>query len=146
LARYETGLDWDIGETISQRKLNRMVSNMDYLYDQRIKVKYRAHDLSRVSGVRIAAGKVPIGPKTNDDVMVRAVDFNNFFTIGCRPIVVVSLAQRDRARSFVTIRGHDNGLHPTHKGFRVIVAHQIITGKTFTYPRALWVHWMAYGY
>jgi len=147
LTNYTEGLHWDVGEVISQKKMNQIVNNVDFLYGQKIKVRYRAHELTRTTGVRIAAGKHPIGPAPKSGVMNRDIYFGNFFTTGCRPVVNATLAQVSRGRSFITITGvGGNGMHPSHSGFRAVVAHQTVPGKTFNYPRALWIHWQAFGY
>lgn len=140
------GVMWSDDELITATKMNQMASNDKFLLDRTLKQSYRAYDLNKTDGLRIATGIQRIEARASREARM-AISFNGFFTQGCRPSIQCTLAITDQVRSFVTIRGNGaDPLRPDHTGFTVVVnADPVADTKNF-FPTAFHVHWFAVGY
>jgi hypothetical protein len=94
-----------------------MTSNDQYLFERTPSVRYNAYGVTRDTTLKIASGIVvmPVGSQ----VVKRDVYFGNFFTSGCKPVVVVGLLSNGENKITVSAQGLAQST-PGHEGFRII--------------------------
>lgn len=127
-------------ESLTSDKLQQLANNTQYLFDNASKVRYKLGALERESGVKILTGKATLPPQTDRNYGRVDVYFGNFFTSGCRPIVVAGV-ESGMVRVQVSIKGHGDG-SIDHTGFRGYVSSDYYK----TLDQSTVVAWIAVGF
>lgn len=109
-------LNWGRKELIMSSKLNDMVQNDDWLFQNMIRGYYNVYGVARDSGLEIRAGYVK-GYMTEDTSFFVEHYFPRPFVPGSRPVVVNGVASGSAQRFIVGIKGLDNRGIPDHRGF-----------------------------
>lgn len=139
-------VSWTDDDDILTDKLNQMASNEDYLNDHLPDVTYGAYGIVRTDGIKMKAGVVSFTPNTYI-TQSRGVHFGNFFTVGCKPIITVTLATTSNYRCHITIKSLTSGvLVPDHTGFICYLNNDPLTATSNNFPTTNHVHWIALGY
>jgi hypothetical protein len=127
-------------EALDAGKLQKLSNNVQYLFDNAAKIRYKMGSIERTSGVKILTGRAVI-PIQKDATYGRVnVYFNNYFTSGCRPIVVAT-PESLLSRLHVAILGLSNG-SIDHTGFRITTSSEYYKSLDHT----MYIHWIAVGY
>lgn len=129
-------------EPVTQAKLIKLASNQQWLYENMLRARYSARGITKDSNLRMIAGKLPYVTSTTNWSHT-AVDLGNFFTVGCKPIVQLTLevTQNMGHRSRVTLLPK-NMTEIDHTGFIISVSSEEYT--QIKYPGL--VHWTAFGW
>ncbi len=135
---------WSTNEPAFKDKLNQMTSNDQWLYEHMPKMRYKLDSgLTVEGGVRILAGYVRIGPRTNSRFAAAVVNFGAYFASGSRPIVVVGAPQAKPQREITLYIGGIGTQFPDNRGFE-LYATAGTSAKAITAD--LYVHYVAIGY
>jgi hypothetical protein len=139
-------VSWSDDEDITSDKLNRMARNEDYLEGHYIDQSYSAYGITKVDGLKIAAGVVTMGPNAGIKFS-KEVHFGNFFTVGCQPAVTATLATISQTRAFCTIKGIAAAdLNPNHVGFVITLENAPAVALKNNFGTFQHVHWIAVGF
>jgi hypothetical protein len=127
-----------------KERLNNIVTNMNYLDQSKVKVRYSAYGVSRTEGLKIACGAID-ADNPNGLFRNRWVGTGNFFTPGTRPVAVVTLASL-RARRSTTSVAQRTGQSPIldHTGFQCYARYIKDTGNPPYGPN--FINWIMMGY
>lgn len=136
---------WSLGEQITREKLNQMTSNDQYLFENQPNAFYNAHGIKKTTGLKIMAGYTVIrGGKSRH--YEREVYFGNFFSVGCKPIIVTGLVIQKQSRIHCILRGLRGEYWPDHRGFTAVVDADEINPKTNYFHYGVNVQFLAIGY
>lgn len=138
-------VSWSDDDLITAEKLNQMTDNDKYLKDHAMPQLYKAYDLNKTDGLRVASGIVAHGPATQREVRFD-ISWAGFFSTGCKPSIQATLAVTDQVRAFITIKGIGSGNLRPENGFTVIVNADPLAETKNYFPTTFHVHWMAIGY
>lgn len=137
-------VSWAPDEPITDEKLDAMVSNDNWLRENMVIGRYGANGINRDIGIRIASGLALITSGKSAD-KTKYVNFNNFFSDSCKPIVTTGVMSAAQRKIFVTFDGPGSKIQPTRDGFNVHV-HVESTNKRKKISRNFYVAWHAIGY
>lgn len=136
---------WGIGEQITREKLNLMTSNDQYLFENQPNAFYNAHGIKKTTGLKIMAGYTVIRSGKSRHYE-REVYFGNFFSVGCKPIIVTGLVIQKQSRIHCVLRGLRGEYWPDHRGFTAVVDTDEINPKTNYFHYGVNVQFLAIGY
>lgn len=134
---------WGDNEPVFTKKLNKMAQNDQWLYENTPRMLYKAQGVARTQGVKIASGIATVHPD-KDTFNRDTIYFGSFFTVGCRPIVVVSLINNGEAYIHLSTHGI-SGQFPDHRGFE-LHGHTDKRSGLNVFTRTYYVSWIAVGY
>ena len=123
-------------------RLNQIISNQNFLNENKVPMWYRAHGTVQTDNLKIAAG---VNHHNNPTGVIRTrnVDMGNFFTPGTSIIVTSSFASTTANRCWVTIAARNrSGVQLDHTGFSVRVVSS--DGSRLSGPN--YSYWIAIGY
>lgn len=109
-------LNWGFREFIPSSKLNDMVANDDWLFQNMLKGYYDVLGLTRDSGLEIRTGYVK-GIATENPSFFAEYYYSRPFVPGARPVVVNGVASAAAQRFIIGVKGLDNRAIPDHRGF-----------------------------
>lgn len=136
---------WSVGEQITREKLNQMTANDQYIFENQPNAFYNAHGIKKTTGLKIMAGYVYIaGGKAKH--YQKAVYFGNFFSVGCKPIVVTGQVIQKQSRIHCIIRGLTGEYWPDHRGFTAVVDSDELSTKSNYFHYGVNVQFIAVGY
>lgn len=139
-----TPISWQPGELITEYKMDAIGQNMEYLNERSVKGLYNAHNANVRNNVKIAAGVATIEPDANG-VVGKDVYFGDFFTTGCRPVVVGTIVSDSVRRVHMTQFGLA-GLWPDHNGVRFAIRVDEYNTANNAITKSIFVNWIALGY
>lgn len=113
-------LNWAPGELLSSTKLNDMIANADYLFQNQINGYYDVLGLVRDSGLTIRAGYAK-GLTTEAGGYGLDVYYSRPFLPGVRPVVLANLCfgHGDAMKIIFAIQGLNGSAIPDHTGFQI---------------------------
>ncbi len=129
-------------ELLTSTKLKQMAANDQWLFENMLRVRYYiTNGVVRDNGVKMIAGKSTIPGVGGRDYQYYNVSFNNFFTVGCKPIVTATLESQGGTghRTNLVIQGLTGEIDSA--GFRAIMS-----SDTYTSLSSMWLNWHAVGY
>lgn len=103
-------------ENVDTNKLNKMVANDDWLFNNMVNAYYDVNGIIRDSGLEMRTGYVK-GISTEAPSFFASHYYTRPFLPGARPVVVTSVASGNAMVYLVGIRGLDNRGIPDHRGF-----------------------------
>jgi hypothetical protein len=122
-------------------RMNSIISNLNYLNDSKLTMRYDAYGTVRTDNMKIAAGTIDV--TTNGSSRTRQIFIPSFFTPNTRPVVNVSLASITRRRSFISVASlNATSVSLDFDGFTVHI--ETASGEPLTGGQI--VNWMAVGY
>lgn len=137
-------IDFAPGALVEESVLDRLANNVQWIYENKPTAKWTNPDgTERSESVKILGGKL-LMPITKAVDAQGDVRFNEFFNLGCAPVVTTSVVANFGRRIHHTISGIGQ-LQPDETGFRVFFG--MDQGKkkvTFTGTFAL--SWIAMGF
>lgn len=137
--------NWGPGnEPLDNDKLNEMVSNVDYVYDNMITGYYNVFGVIRETGLTFRTASCKMVP-TESEVQTVSHYFPKPFVPGVRPIVVSGFGFDIKARVFTGIRGFDGSAFPDHKGFDCIFVQDRRPDGPSEIAGAQWYNYLAIG-
>lgn len=137
-------VSWAPLDPITDEKLDAMVSNDNWLFDNMVRARYGANGVSRDTGIRIASGLALITSGKSAEKS-RSVTFGNYFSDSCKPVVTTGIVSGSQRQIFATIDGPGSNPQPTRDGFQVHV-HVNSNNKKKKISRNFYVSWHALGY
>jgi hypothetical protein len=138
------GVTWG-DEMIATSKLNQMAQNDQWLFENSPQVTYKANGITRVKGIKIAAGRV-LCTKTGTNKESHTVNFGSFFTTGCSPIIVHSMLHYGEVRVHWGHKGIGSRALPDHTGFELLGSVDQYSLKVNFLTRNYYIDWIAIGY
>ena len=111
---------WGRGESVTSEKLNQMVNNSQYLFEQMPKTYYNTYGIKKTSGLKILAGIISIAP-SNALWTSGRVEFGSYFTPGCKPVVVTGHQPTAAKWRYHTIVKGIGTYYPDHRGIELHV-------------------------
>ncbi len=138
-------ISWSPDEPIDDYKLDAMNSNDNWLRQVMVRGQYRANGVYRDEGIRLASGLALITARKASTAAVN-VNFGQYFSDGCKPVVTTGIVSRAQRQIFVTVDGPGSQWLPSRDGFQVHVA--VIAAKKANkkISRNFYVAWHAVGY
>ena len=103
-------------EQVDTDKLNKMVANDDWLYQNMVTGYYEVYGVVRDSGLEMRAGYVK-GIATEAVSFFSSFYYSRPFLPGARPVIVGQPTSGAAMNYIVTLRGLDNRAVPDHRGF-----------------------------
>ncbi len=134
---------WQDNEPIFTSKLNQMTNNDQWLYENTPRMMYTAYNQKRTEGLKVACGYLLCQPAANG-IQQHTVQFPNFFSEACTPIVITGLMHNGEVRLHHGIRGI-NQQYPDHRGFEIL-GNVDVTGKWTRMTKIFWIPWIAMGF
>jgi hypothetical protein len=137
-------VSWTSGP-ITTNALQQMANNDQWIYENMPRMVYYSPSINRSSGLKIASGRTTFG---SSHLMYKDVTvyFGNFFTAGCKPVVVATVHSFGGQRQLATVRGLGNAHAIDNRGFISQISSQE------NYPHAVnriaggILNWIAVGY
>lgn len=125
-------------------RMNAIISNLNYLNQNKVTVSYNAYGVQRTDGIKIACG-VTDADSPNRFYRNRWVNTGNFFTPGTRPVAVVTFASLRARRSTIAV-AQRTGLSPIldSTGFQAYCRYIFESGNLPYGPN--FINWMMMGY
>lgn len=145
--RYKN-VSWSTGDIPTKEKLNQMTSNDNWLFENMPKAVYNTAGIKRASGIKLLAGTTPY-PASTTDWVDATTSFGNFFSPGCKPVVVSTVSTAPSSRKFVTIQSVEGTEQIDHRGFKARVSNYewlFDGGKDRVIKRGGLIMWIAIGY
>lgn len=131
-------------QLIDSETMQTIAGDLRYLYDNTPAVYYRAYDVRKNTGMKVACGVVQMVPHKAKQIN-RDISFGNYFSASCRPVVVVTGA----TGAWVSIEIAAQGGHTrvvNNTGFRIYLQSNEV-GKVKSYfPSSSYIHWIAIGW
>lgn len=138
-------MNWgSLSEPVTNTKLNDMIGNMDYLYENMITGYYNMFGLARTTGLSLRGGAVRLTYSEND---IQAVNhyFPRPFSPGTRPVIVNGLNADLHFRIWGANRGLDGRAIPDHRGFLATFCQVRYPGGISQYNNEQWFTYIALG-
>lgn len=134
-------------EPVSTAKLNQMVNNTQWVYENMPRMNFAAYGVKKTSGIKIMAGTAVL-PATGAAVSALDVSFGNFFTAGCRPVVVTGIQPTSGLiRFYLTVRGISEN-NVDHRGVKMqaVAEYYGSSTKTPVISNPIVAHYIAVGW
>lgn len=121
-----------------------MCNNDQWLYENMPRMFYNAHGLKRTNGIKLATGFAVLMPNKTHAISA-AIYFGNYFSQGCKPVVLATNNNHRQPRLFIWTSGIGDrsnvNYYPDDRGFSIQV--QIDSGVINS---SLAIPWIAIGY
>lgn len=138
-------INWgSLSEPVSNSKLNDMIGNMDYLYENMITGYYNMFGIARTTGLSLRGGAVRLSASEHD---IQAVNhyYPRPFPPGTRPVIVNGFNSDFRYRIWGANRGLDGRSIADHRGFQATFC-QVRSGNgPSEYANEQWFTYLAFG-
>ena len=140
-------VSWGVNDDMAVSKLNAMCHNMNVLRRTQPRATYKRTNGTLVSaGIKFLGGRIVI-PAQNSNKRTTAVNFGNFFSTSCSPIVTFGVISSYERAVFVRGRGQGTVAPKYNRMYvDVIVDNDINEGKKNKIDRAFYVDYHAMGY
>lgn len=138
-------ISWAPNDPITDEKLDAMVSNDGWLRDNMLMGRYRANNVTRDIGIKIASGVVTFTKGKNLSRETN-VNFDGFFSQGCQPIVTTGILSSSHRSVFVTLTGPGTQAFPNRDGFKVQLNVSVKKNAPNKINRNIYVSWHALGW
>ena len=106
---------------LTAEKLNRMVDNMDYLYERMARGGYYVNGFNKDTSVRIQGFVAYATTNINNVSRWNNVYFTRPFTTGCIPVITNGHYYTEALIHSIGFKGLNGGVWPTNMGFRLEV-------------------------
>lgn len=120
-------LNWGDHEPLFSDKLNNMVANDDWLYQNMLTGYYNVLGITRDSGLSARVGYVK-GINTPNLSFFASHYYSKPFIPGTRPIVVTGVLSAASMRIMTGVKGLDQRAIPDHRGFLVHFSQAVEAG------------------
>lgn len=139
-------ISWSPTEIITEEKMDQYANNVQWVKENKPDALYTLPGgTKRYTQVKVCAGRVIIPPDAKSDTATVRVNFPNFFSSKCQPLVTTGIVS-NFTRTFCTINGI-NSLIPDDTGFEVQVMKFSGNSKEKTnINKSFYVNWIAVGY
>ncbi len=146
MAEFSKGIEWDEGDVVTEAKMQKMVANDLFLYQHRIPIKVKPFRRNtHTEGVKIASGSIQFSPSKRHTIR-RQISFGNYFSVGCRPVIVVTPGiSRGLDASVMTAIHGINANIPDHRGFVVFLSRPS-ERKASGFGKGTYLNWIAIGW
>jgi hypothetical protein len=135
-------LSWGPGESITTAKLNDMIGNADWLFQNSISGYYDALGITRDSGLSMRVGYIK-SIKTEDTGVFIGSYYSRPFIPGARPVVVTGTASDSFIGLFHGVKGFDGRSVPDHRGFNLNIAQNRDPGGPSKFTGTQYISYMA---
>jgi hypothetical protein len=126
--------------------MNQLANNVQYVYENTPRFYYNSYGIKKTAGIKIMAGVATISPA---NVLWRSsrVEFGSFFTVGCRPVVVLGRTPSGtKYRHHTLVKGIGTYL-PDHRGIELHAgADYYGTSTKNVVDQTQYIHWLAIGW
>ena len=106
---------------LASDKMNRLVDNVDYLYDRMMRGGYYVHSFNKETSLRVQGMLVSINNNINNVSRFSNVYWPKPFTAGCIPVITYSHYFTEAIIHNVGIKNINGGIFPDNVGFRMEV-------------------------
>lgn len=106
---------------LSAEKLNRMVDNMDHMYDKMVRGGYYVNGFNKDTSVRIQGFTATPITTINNVSRFSNIYFPVPFTSGCIPVITYGHYFTEAIIHSVGFKGIEGGIWPGNSGFRMEV-------------------------
>jgi hypothetical protein len=107
-------INWEY-EPVDKNKLNDMVGNDDWIYQNMVTGYYDVYGVVRDSGLELRSGYVK-GINTEAVSFFVSLYYGRPFLPGARPVVTTGVTSGNAMNYIVGVRGLDNRAIPDHRG------------------------------
>jgi len=111
-------LNWGTREGVSTNKLNDMVGNDDWIFQNMVTAYYDALGVTRESGLSIRCGYIKALKTENMGVFIGSY-YARPFLPGARPVVLTGMACDNYFGILHAVKGLDGRAVPDHRGFNL---------------------------
>lgn len=113
-------INWGPGEQITTSKLNDMIANNDWLFQNSVTAYYDALGVVRDSGLTLRTGYVKALKTENTGFFIGSY-YSRPFLPGARPVVVTGMACDNYFGFLHAVKGLDGRAVPDHRGFNLML-------------------------
>lgn len=132
-------------EAVSKDKLEQMSSNDEYLLDNMTRASFKNMGARKNTGIKILAGTAYIAPNKKGS-RTETVYFGDYFSFGCRPVVVTQVSGAPVQRIATAIKGIGHIDNPDHRGFVIYAWAANRDAKNAKIKHGIRIHWHAIGF
>jgi len=137
---------WQPLDLLDESKMDDMSNGIQFVHDNTPRARFNVgSQYSRAQGIKIASGRKTIPRNMKKDQDTVSVNFGNFFTQGCSPLVTTGVMSPMQTNIFVTFRGLSR-LEPDHNGMHIEIEIGEKDKVKSKIRRTFAVHWMAMGW
>lgn len=136
---------WTSGEPVSEAKLATMTSNDQFLFESLPKLYYNNGGIKKDRGIKVFATVAGISPTTSRHGRA-TVYFGDTFSVGCRPVVSLSLATAPRGQFHLSIAGIGQTRFVDHRGVEILASADELNSKENRLPHSIYAHIIAIGF
>lgn len=111
---------WGPGEPITTNKLNDMIGNDDWLFQNAVTAYYDVLGVTRDSGLSIRTGYIKALNTENMGVFIGSY-YARPFLPGARPVVITGMACDNYFGILHAVKGLDGRAIPDHRGFNLML-------------------------
>lgn len=137
-------VSWSPNDPLEDDKLDAMVQNDNWLLENMMRGQYNSTGVVRETGLKFAGG-LAIITSGKSASKSRYVNFDNYFSESCKPIVTTGIVSSSQRQIHATIDGPGSKPQPTRDGFQIHVYVQS-KNKKKKISRNFYVSWHALGY
>lgn len=132
-------------EPVYKDKLNQMVNNDQWIYENMPRVNFSTYGIKRTNGIKVLAG-IAIAPAALSVNSKTTYNFGTFFSSGCKPVIVTGTQPTSgRGRYHVVFRGIGTP-YPDHRGMEVTASTDELVAKNNVMDARVYVHFVAIGW
>jgi len=140
------GVQWQPLDLIDEAKMDDLANSVQWVHDNTPRAKYRqGHASSRTQGVKILSGKKQFPKMPKKDSHTYSINFGNFFSSGCRPMITTGVNSSTQNNIFVTFRGFKDVM-PDHNGMYLEIQVGEANGEKSKINETMHIHYIAVGY
>lgn len=137
---------WQPLDLLEETKMDDMANGIQFVHDNTPRARFNVgSSYSRAQGIKIASGRVTIPRNMKKDQDSVTVNFGNFFTAGCSPLVTTGIMSPVQNNIYCTFRGLTR-LEPDHNGMRIEIEIGDKDKEKSKIRRSFAVHWQAMGW
>lgn len=135
---------WSAAEPLSAAKLSAMAANDQYLFEALPRMQFNNGGVRKTSGIKILAVTAPIAT-TTDRHGRTTVYFGDFFSIGCRPVITLSINATPREQYHLAIKGIGATI-PDHRGVELLASAAELNPKSNQIVHTIYANVIAVGF
>lgn len=133
-------------EPVLADKVNTLSNNIQWVYENMPQSKYVFSGVTRTAGVKILAGNVTIAANKKAS-NIATVNFNSFFSVGCKPCIVTTVNASPQMRIMSAVRNiNGTALQADHLGFQVVVTASELDPRQSYFRYTIYVNYIAVGW
>lgn len=135
---------WGDGEPVSASKLSMMAANEQFLFESLPKLYFSNNSIKKDRGIKVFATTAIIPPTTIRHGRT-TVYFGDVFSVGCMPVVTLSINATPKEQFHLAIKGIGQVI-PDHRGVELLASAAELNSANNTINYNIYAHVIAVGF